>query len=237
MRCEVSTLPADTAAGPPVEISLLDAVTTALRERPEMKQSLLDIQNASIRQRIADNARLPQLDLAATVRFNGIGESVGDAQETVTDGEFIDYLLGLQFEAPIGNRGPEAFYRQRQIERRAAVIAYQSQAQQVVLDVKISLRRVIDAFELIGATLVARLAAADNVRALDEKEKAGGDPNMSLTQLVDLRLRRLQALADAEEEEIQALTAYHISIANLYLAMGTTLEHNAIEFSDQPIED
>ena len=102
---------------------------------------------------------------------------------------------------------------------------------------KISLRRVIDAFELIGATLVARLAAADNVRALDEKEKAGGDPNMSLTQLVDLRLRRLQALADAEEEEIQALTAYHISIANLYLAMGTTLEHNAIEFSDQPIED
>ncbi len=231
---EVLLRPVDAAVAISVQFNLLDAVTTALRHRPEIKQVLLNIQDTAIRQRVADNARLPQLDLSATARFNGIGDNVGEAQELVTDGEFIDYLLGLQFEMPIGNRAANALHRQRQLESRSAVIAYQNIAQQVVLETKDAMRAVIDAHRSIEARVGARLAAADNLRALDAQAKAGGalDPAF-----LDLRLRRLEALAAAESDEMEALTGYHIAISNLYRAMGTLLKRNGIEFSEQPMED
>ena len=233
---EILIEPVDTPADLPIRFSLLDAVTTAIRRRPEMQQVLLNIHSASIRQRVADNARLPQLDLSATIRYSGIGsntqadEGLGDAYDVVTDGEFIDYLVGLQFETPIGNRAPEALHRQRQLERHATVVTYQNVAQQIVLDVKTALRDVIDAYRLIDARRGTRLAASDHLRALEEQEKAG----IALTPaFLDLRLRRTEALANAENQEMAALSGYQTAIAALYQAMGTLLEHNGIEFSNQ----
>lgn len=222
----------------PVELaatySILDAVTTALRHRPEIQQVLLNIQDASIRQRVADNARLPQLDLAATIRFNGVGRDPGQSYDLVTDADFIDYLIGLQFEAPLGNRQAEGLSRQRELERRTAVIAYQNVAQQIVVDVKTSMRNTIDAFELIDANRGARLASADNMRALDARVGAGE----ALTpEFLDLRLRRMETLADDEEREVQALTGYQIAVSRLYQAMGTLLTRNGIDFSTVPVED
>ena len=231
---ELQLVPVDLPADLPIKFSMLDAITTAMRHRPEIQQVLMNIQDAAIRQRVADNLRLPQLDLNARVRWDGTSqqESLVQAYEKV-DADLINYLVGLQFAVPIGNRGAEALYRQRQLERRAAVIAYQNTAQQIVQDVNNSLRLVIDAYRLIGATRGARLAAADNLRALVERERAG-EP--MTPQFLDLRLRRSQGLTNAENQEMQALTGYQVALADLYQAMGTLLDRSGIEFSDQPIQ-
>lgn len=221
----------------PVEVaashSILDAVTTALRKRPEIQQVLLNIQDASVRQRVADNARLPQLDIAATMRINGVGGDPSDSYDLVTDADFIDYLVGLQFEVPVGNRQAEALYRQRELERRTAVIAYQNVAQQIVVDVKTSMRNTIDAFELIDANRGARLASADNMRALKARMDAG---EAMTAEFLDLRMRRMETLADDEEREMQALTGYQIAVSRLYQAMGTLLVRNSIDFSSVSVE-
>ena len=52
---------------------------------------------------------------------------------------------------------------------------------------------------------------------------------------LDLRLRRQEDLADAENAEMQALTGYQIAIARLYQAMGTALERSGIDFSNDPV--
>ena len=44
-------------------------------------------------------------------------------------------IFGLQFEVPIGNRGPEAFKRQRELERKATVINYRRLTQTAVREV------------------------------------------------------------------------------------------------------
>lgn len=232
---EMQLSPVDKPVDVPIEFNLLDVLTSALRHRPEIKQVLLNIQDASIRQRVSDNARLPQLDLAVSMRYNGIGNaSVGDAQGIMTDANFIDYLVSLQFEVPLGNRGPNALHRQRQLERRAAVIAYQNIAQKIVQDTKNALRDVIDAFKLITPRTRARLASADNLRAMDARELVG---DATTPEFLDLRMRRLSALAQAEVQEIQSLTNYQIAISNLYLTMGTLLERNGIQFSALPLSD
>ena len=226
---ETLIVPVDAPSDQPIAFSLLDLVTESLRSRPEMKIALIDIKDATVRQRVADNARLPLLNVAATVQYNGIGvTNPGDAYDQVDDADFIDYLLGAQFEMPIGNRQAEGLYRQRQLERRSAALVYQRQAQDVVLEVKDALRTVQTSYELIGATRAARRAAADSLRAIEVQEASG----VALTPqfLINQKLSTQERLANAEIQEVQALTDYHNAIASLYQAVGTLLKRNNIEF-------
>ena len=235
---ETLVVPLDQPVDLSLKFSMLDSVTTALRHRPQLQRALSEINDATIRQRVADNQRLPQLNLGATARFNGItrlaNDGVEEAYDTVTDGDFIDYIITAQFEVPIGNRGPEAQYRQQQLARSAAVINYQRNAEQVILEVKDALRNLHTTFQLIGSARAARRSASDNLRAIEEQEQAG----VALTPefLLDLKLSTQQRLANAEIQEIQALTDYNTAIASFYRSMGTLLERNGIEFSDDPIE-
>jgi outer membrane protein TolC len=217
--------PLDTPADLPSKFSLLDSVTTAIDNRPELRRSLLEIKDASIRQRVADNQRLPRLDASFGIRYNGVGNrNISEAYEDVFEGQFIDYLMGLQFEAPIGNRAAEAAYQQRIIERQASVINYRRVAQQVVRDVKDTMRALDTSYELIGAARSARRAAADRLRVLLADEKL--DP-----QSVDLKLRAHETLAAAEIQEVQAIADYNVALARYYQAQGTLLEHNGIDFN------
>ncbi len=226
-------LPADRPADAPLTYSLLDAVTTALQNRPELKVALLAIDDASIRQRVADNQRLPLLNLAFSTRVNGVAPDIDDAYERLTEVDYVDYILGVQFEQAIGNRAAEAAYRQRQLERRAAVLDYQRQARDVVFDIKDALRQLMTTYELIGATRAARRAAADNLRAIQAQEDAG----FQLTpEFINLKLQSQERLASAEIQEASALTDYNTAVATFFRTAGTLLQRNNIQFSDAPTD-
>ncbi|MCC6680635.1 MAG: TolC family protein [Phycisphaeraceae bacterium] len=226
---ETLIVPVETPVEDPVQFNLLDAVTTALRQRPEMQQALLAIKDASVRQRVADNLRLPELTLSAAVGFNGLSTGSGDdSYDNLSEADFIDYILSARFSMPIGNRGPQAQYQQTRLQRQSAVLDYQRLAEDVVLAVKTALRTVRTNYELIGSARAARRAAADSLRAIEEQEAAG----IALTPefLLDLKLSTQQRLADAEIQEVAALRDYNSAIAELYRTTGTLLDRNGITF-------
>jgi outer membrane protein TolC len=224
---EVVVLTSDRALDQPVEFSLADALRSALLRRPEMEQSLLTIDDTSIRQVVAANARLPQLDLRLQARLAALEADPADAFSEVTRGGFVDYLAGLVFEYPLGNRRADAEFRRRRIERMQAVIAYRNTAQQVVAEVKGALDQVVLNYRLISQTAVSRLAAAEELRALGvEKALREG----YTAEQLDLELNRQEALAQTEREEAQALIEYNVAIATLYGATGAALERNRIRF-------
>ncbi len=227
-------LPAELPIMDPIQFSLLDAVTTALRERPEIQTALLDIQDGAIRQRVADNNLLPTLDLQAALRLQGLSLSDGgDSYSELTEGDFIDYILQVNFEQPIGNRDARALVEQRRLESQAQVIAYQRTAQDVVLEVKNALRAVLTSYELIGATRDARISAAESLRAINVQEEEG----VPLTpEFINLQLNRQEQLASTELAESQAQIDYNNALAELYRVMGTLLERNHIGFEDPQAE-
>lgn len=230
---EMLIVPTDKPIEEPVTFNLLDAVLTALRQRPEMQAALLDIDDAAVRQQVADNAKLPQLDLGATLGINGLDtNSTIEAYEEITEGNYIDYLLSLSFEQPIGNREARALSQQRRLEQQSAVLAYKNRAQETVIEVKNALRQVITTYELILANRAARRAAADSLRAIEEQERAG----VALTPefLLDLKLSTQQRLADAQTQEYQSLVTYNTAITELYRVMGTLLERNQIDVQPLP---
>jgi outer membrane protein len=232
LASEVLIVPVDVPVDAPIKYSLLDSVSVALRNRPEIKKALSQIDDATIRTRVADNGRLPQLNASAGIRYNGLGKSVGSAYGTVTDGNYIDYLLGMQFEVPIGNRGPEAVYTQSLLARQGSVLSYQKTSQDVVLQVKSALRTLLTNYELIGALREQRRSAADSYRSTKQKFDQGEPYTPAF---LDLLFRRAQSDADAQIQEIQSLTGYNASISQFYQTLGTLMEYNGINFlEDQP---
>lgn len=234
---EVVALPSDVAVDAPIKFSLLESLRTAISNRPEVQQAILAIDDASIRQIVADNQRLPNLDLRLQTRFASLDNEFGRALDDVPDGDFIDYLAGLAFEVPLGNRRPEAQYRQRRLERMQSVISYRNVVQQVVGDVKSSLYRIKQNYSLIEQTRASRVAASENVRVLlVEKEQGLG----YTVERLSLELDRQEQLAAAEREEVAALSDYNTAIADLFASMGVSLERNNIvlrvEGPDEPFE-
>ena len=232
---EALLVPSDLMVEAPIRYNLREAVMTAVAERPEVEQSILNIDDAAIRQMLADNNRLPLLNLSAQMAYYGLNSfdqssgangNLGTSYDSLFEGGFIDYLLAMNFEWPIGNRAAEAGYRRSRLERSSTVIAYQRSVQGVVFDVKAALRDCITNYELIAANRSSRIAAAENLRTLHVEEETLA----ALTpEFLNLKFQRQDRLASAQSSEIQSLVNYNQSVAALYRAMGIGLTMNRIE--------
>ncbi|MEM9295602.1 MAG: TolC family protein [Planctomycetota bacterium] len=230
LASEIVLRPSDEPIEAPVTFSLYDALGMALQKRPELASALLEIDSATVRRRVADNARLPLLDLTLALGLNGVDtDDAAGAYGPIGEADFVDTVVGLSFEQPIGNRAAQAGFDEARLERQQAVASYRAAAESVVLEVKNALRSVVTAYELITATRASRRAAAENLRALNVEQDAGFalDP-----EFIERKLSALAGLADAESSEIDAQAAYMTQLATLYDAMGAQLERNRIVLPD-----
>jgi len=226
---ELLLVPTDRPSGEALTFSLLDAINTAVNERPEIDRALLTIDDASIRENVARNARLPTLDLVARARLLGLEDSQSDAFDDEFSGRLIDdWLLGLTFEQPLGNRAGEAGAREARLDRLRSIVGYRRAVQSVVLEVKNALNAAAENAQLIGQTRLSRVAQGEVLRTLGvEKELT----NQGYTvERLDLELTQQEVLAEAEFAEAAARVNYNISLVDLYAAMGTTLGRNRIDF-------
>ena len=221
-------IPTDQPVEAPVEYNLLDSVTTALRKRPDIRAALLSIDSTSIQMAVADNQRLPILNINAQMDYRGLDGNPGNSVDRLVDADFITYLIGAQFEQPIGNRAAEANYRASRIQRQQAVLQYQQGAQLVVQALKRAMRDMRSSFQLIDVARASRRAAAEALRAIDER----GQIIEALTpEYLEVKLNAQQRLALAETREIQAMVDYNIGVARVHQFTGTLLERNQIELA------
>jgi len=224
---ETVVIPTEALIDDPISYNYVDSIRTALEHRPEIQQALLSVDDSSIRQMLADNLRLPRLDVSATVRWNGMDSETSEAYGGLTDDDFVDYLVGAFLEFPIGNREAQANYRSARLQRQQSVIVYRRVVQGVVAQVKEALRAVNINYELLQNARESRLAAAESLRAhiAQEKYLTAMTPDF-----LNLKFNRQEALASAEYQEYQALVNYQVALSGLYQAMGVGLERNRIEF-------
>lgn len=224
---DIVLIPADDAVEAPIRFSLLECLSTAIRQRPEVQQAILSIDDTSIRRLAADNARLPDLNVRLQARFGELGDNAAGAYSTLPDTDFVDFVVGLAFEMPIGNRKAEADYHRRVLERMQAAISYRNTVQQITGEVKDALHRVILNYRQINQSRTSRVAAANSLFVLlVEKERSQG----YTIERLNVEFSQQERLAQVEREEMQAMTEYNAALSDLFVAMGTALERNGIEF-------
>ncbi len=223
---EMMIVPIDFMVGQPLAISLRDSISIAAEQSPAISQALLGVDDASIRQVVADNGRLPSLNLNAQMQYNGLESGFGDSWQELSEAGFVNYLLGLNFSQPIGNRAGEANYRRSRLQRSQAVLSYRSAVQATIYQVKDAMRSMETQYKLIEQTRAFRLAQAENLRALLVDEEM---IHKLTPEFLSLKFQRQNELASAQVQEMQALTDYSNAIAQLWQSMGTGLQMNRIE--------
>jgi len=226
-----------TTASSPIQ----DLISTALKDRPELAESDVDLVNRRISRSAARNALLPSLSLVGfyggsglagilNPAFHGTNSSAvptdfGGAVQNAFNGTAPDYYVGLNLNIPIRNRVAKADQYRSELEFRQAELRLEQLRKQV----RIEVRNAQFALEQTGARVEAARKARDLAqRTFDitkkEQELGSGSSYQTLSAQRDLAL--------AELDLVSAMTVYQKAKVELDRATGTTLDHNGILIQD-----
>ena len=228
----VVVLPATVALEEQIRMNLEDLISTGLENRFELGQQLLRMDSANVATKVAKNNLLPQLNVVGSVGVEGLGPEWQDAADNQFTGDHVSWSAGLQFELPFGNRAARAIWKRTLLQRQQAIAQYQALIDKTTLEVKQSLRDVETSWEEIYATRKARFAAADALRAIEQREGGGEALTYSF---VDLKLTTQQRYAEAQSAEVQSISNYNRALARLEFAKGTLLRYNNIVMEEAPL--
>lgn len=214
-----------------------EALAEALKKRPDLEAQRLYVESKDINLEYYKNQRLPRLDLEATLGLNGLSGGdrpvsflgntvlsplVGDywnSVQNMTHGH--EWYVGMRFSYPIGNRGPEAMFRQAGLEKSQAVYRLKRLEDTVETDIKNAVVNTNRSLERVKvAERFERLAEITLSQEMDRLREGLSDTFHILqyqNDVISAKIKKAAALAD-----------FNKGIASLYLAMGANLDRYGI---------
>ncbi|MGA2412278.1 MAG: TolC family protein [Candidatus Binataceae bacterium] len=224
--------------------AIQDLITQALRDRPELAESDVDLVNRQISNKAARNALLPALSLVGFYGGSGLAGPLnpvynisGVPNSSTVPGDFSgalentfnntapDYYVGLNLNIPIRNRVAKSDQYRSELEYRQA----QLRREQLRKQIRIEVRNAQYALEQTAARVDAARKARDLAQRTFEimqKEQTLGAGSTFQT------LGAQRDLAVAELDLVTAMTVYEKAKVELDRATGNTLEHNGISIRD-----
>jgi len=237
----VPTDRAQTAAPSAANQSVQALIDQALRDRPELQESDIDLVNRRISGKAARNALLPSLSLVAFYGGSGLAgplnpgyniPGVPNVSTVPTDfGGAIansfnntapDYYVGFNLNIPIRNRVAKSDQYRSELEYRQAELRREQLRKQIRIEVRNA--------EYALAQTAARVDAAQKARDLaqrtfeitqKEQSLGAGSTFQTMTAQRDLALGELDL--------VTAKTVYEKAKVELDRATASTLEHNGIQ--------
>ncbi|MEO1495193.1 MAG: TolC family protein [Pseudomonadota bacterium] len=210
---------------PPLAVSpkvtkqqILDEV---VERRPELQQAFLQYEAATLREGVAANESLPELDLIAEGVYSGndVDQRLGGA---VRDSE-LGGLVGLRFSVPLGYDEREARHERRKLETVQQRHQTRAALSSVLLEVEVSASELAVAIQDLQQQRRARLAAQRELQALrvQWEEGAGFDTMAAiLTELIGAHERAM--LQEASVAQARATIA--VAAANFSRSRGVLLD-------------
>jgi outer membrane protein TolC len=237
----VPTDRAQTAAPSAANQSVQALIDQALRDRPELQESDIDLVNRQISGKAARNALLPSLSLVAFYGGSGLAgplnpgyniPGVPNVSTVPTDfGGAIansfnntapDYYVGFNLNIPIRNRVAKADQYRSELEYRQAELRREELRKQI----RIEVRNAEYALEQTAARVDAARKARDLAQRtfeITQKEQTLGAGSTFQTMISQ------RDLALGELDLVTAMTVYEKAKVELDRATASTLEHNGIE--------
>ncbi len=222
LRRTVRLTPTDKPTVTLEPISLQETIDIAIARRPDILQAEKNIEARNMEARFAKNQILPGLALQGTAGLLGLAGETSDGVRESLDGQFYTLGAGLVLSYPLGNRSAWSRFNRRRLEARNAQTSLQRVRQQVIITIREAVRRVQTDFKRIETTRSARILAAKQLKAEQERLNVG----LSTTRFV---LDFQRDLAIAQRNELRAIIDYNNSLSNLAQQTGTTLDTYRIE--------
>jgi len=225
---DIELIPDDVPPLHRFDVDRLAEVQTALDNRQEIKEQELRVANTEILVGRAKNGELPRFDLTFRSTTDGLGTNADSSFDELTRNKYIEYFIGVEFEMPIGNRGPRAAHQRSRLQYVQAVATLRRVFEEVILDVNLTTRAMSTAYDQIGPSFEAaeaREKEVDSIVARAERK----DFNT-----LNSELSARQSRANARRAMILAMVEYNIAIIDLERAKGTLLNYNNVVI---PLDD
>lgn len=205
-----------------IMVDRLAEVQSALDHRTELKEQELQIAKARIGVGQARNSEQPRFDLTFRTTYDGLAGNADGSFDEMSRSKFIEYYIGVEFEVPVGNRGPRAARRRAELVHAQARANLKRVFEDVILDVNLAVRRLSTTYDLIPpsfASVEARQSEVNSQRARAERKDY---PTLTT------ELSAWRALAGTRRAILNEIVEYNIAIVDLERAKGTLLEYNNV---------
>jgi outer membrane protein len=234
----------DTVTVPDVEpvIPIEKLIAEALRNRPDLAQAGIQVENSQISLKGSINALRPELDLVGTVQNGGLSGDInptaaltqgvpsfpggyGNTLRQIFRNNFPSYSVGLQLTLPLRNRVAQADAVRDELQVRQSEVRRQQFEDQVRLEVAdafVALRQARASYE---AAVQSRVLQEQSVKVELETFAVGLATNYLVIQYQTL-------LAQARSTEVAAKGAYAKAKIALDRATASTLEVNQISIRE-----
>ncbi len=229
---EFIALDAPTATEVPVDMQ--QACEAALMNRPEVRQSLDQIQAGCLRLRMSKQEMLPILNVVTEAYVAGLQNdaSVGDAWVDQYRVGRPGAAVAAEFEAPIGRRAAYAQRERRTLECRQLQYQYETTLHSLKLEVGVAVREVKATWAEMNARKLAMEAHQIQLTSTTERWKLlpGEDGNGALT--LESMLRDQERLTRAELALLESWISYNMSLFTLRKATGELLQAEQVTWTD-----
>ncbi|RZU41918.1 TolC family protein [Edaphobacter modestus] len=212
-----------------------DTIAEALRDRIELSESTIDLENRRISRSAARNALLPSVALTAYYGGTGLAGPPNPAANTPStappdwtgslrnafNNTAPDYYVGVTLNVPIRNRVAKSDQYRSELEARQAELRMQQLKKQIRIEVRNAEYALEQSKARVESARKARELAQKTFDITAKEQELGAGSNYQT-----LTARR--DLSAAESALVAAMTAYQKAKIELERSVGTTLDANQI---------
>lgn len=200
-----------------------DTIEDIFLNRPELQQAILQYQAALLREGMAANDSLPELDLILELTADGgaDGRNLSDSFSDSSNGS--GHLVGLKFSVPLGFDERDARYKRRRLETVQQERQVLSVIQTILLEVDVSANEYVVACNDLIAQRKSLAAAQSSLRTIERRWSEGGASEGGIG-LLSALLSGYEQVQQSEQAVATARATREIAAANLARARGVLLD-------------
>jgi outer membrane protein len=205
-------------------------VDVAMRLRPEINETKLEIQQNDLTVVQTKNGLLPELDFFLNLDKTGFSDSFGNSFSDL-NGPNYSVQVGVSGSYDLGNHVARAAYRSAQLTREQTQDSLNNLIQTVNVDVRTQYIEAERTRQQIDATRATREADETSLQVEQAKFQAGRSTSLLVAQAQ-------QNLLSAQLAEVQSVTDHLKSLVELYRLEGSLLFRRGLDApGGKPVED
>ena len=200
-----------------VQVSEEESVGNALELRPEIIAAQKASDAAETKKKLAKHELLPQLDAKASYTLNSLDQNFDNSMDELYISEKDSWVVGLEFEYPLGNNKASAEYRKSVLEYKQALKDVVKISEMIHLEVGLTIKDV----SFYGQKVQSTSEVQKTLEHLVEGKKTRF---FEISQIDNDELLFSQnLLTDAKIENLKAIVNYNLKLFELSKAQGTLL--------------
>ena len=219
-----------------------DMIAAALKNRTELQESALDLQNRELSRKTARNALLPSLIAYGFYAGTGtagqlnakyydqtvpttLPKGYGGALESAVDNNSPEYQVGFQLNIPLRNRIAKADQYRTELEYRQSQVYLEELKKRIRIEVRNARYALEQGASRVDAARTARDLGQKTLDIMQKEQKLGAGSNQQT-------LGAEHDLSLAESALVTAVTAYEKARIEVRRSTGSILEEYGIAIGD-----